>query len=262
MNGLDELAAAGVVALLAGLDEVVVGDLQGGPDFLELAGHVVDVGFGLEAELPGAERHLVGVFIVAHQEMDLATFHPAEPGLNVGPDLLERRADVRAAVGIVNRGRDVKLIRFGHRVVPVLDPGSPTLPRAVVLPACPEGGRDTDTDEPEAVRFASLQESSVYQTRNLTRQQRTRLADGETLPVAALDSRDQGVDCQRSRDCAIRRRHQRPQPSMPTPRIRELGSGTAGGDTVWARGLTSGAEFVTDGAVKLCGDTAVCGTGV
>ena len=35
-------------------------------------------------------------------------FHPAEPRLDVGADLLERRADVRPAVGIVDRRRDVK----------------------------------------------------------------------------------------------------------------------------------------------------------
>ena len=120
---LDELAAADVVPLLAGLDEVVVGDLQGVPDLLELAGHVVDVRLGLEAQLPGSLRHLDGVLVVAHQEVDRGSFHPAKPGLDVGADLLERRADVRPAVGVVDRRRDVELGRFSHGVVPNPRPG-------------------------------------------------------------------------------------------------------------------------------------------
>ena len=39
--------------------------------------------------------------------MDRVALHPAEPGLDVGADLLERRADVRAAVGIVDRRREI-----------------------------------------------------------------------------------------------------------------------------------------------------------
>ena len=50
--------------------------------------------------------HLDRVLVVAHQEMDVEAFHPPEAGLHVGPDLLERRADVRPAVGIVDRRRD------------------------------------------------------------------------------------------------------------------------------------------------------------
>ena len=112
VHRLDELAAAGVMALFAGLDEVVVGDVQRAPDLLELAGHLVDVGLGVDPQLAGAQGHLVGVLVVAHQEVDRGTFHPAEPGLDIGADLLERRADVRPAVGIVDRRRDVKRLRL------------------------------------------------------------------------------------------------------------------------------------------------------
>ena len=107
VDRLDEFAAAGVVALLAGLDEVVERDVERVPDLLELPGHLVNVGFRLEVQFAGALRHLDRVLVVAHQEMDRGAFHPAEPGLHIGPDLLEGRADVRAAVGVVDRRRDV-----------------------------------------------------------------------------------------------------------------------------------------------------------
>ena len=50
-DGLDELLAAGVMARFARLDEFVVRDVERAPDFLELAGHVVDVLLGLDAQL-------------------------------------------------------------------------------------------------------------------------------------------------------------------------------------------------------------------
>ena len=107
-DGLDELLAAGVMALLAGLDEVVVARCRararhpgtGGPCRRRIA-------CGLDAQLAGALGHLDRVLVVAHQEVDVAAFHPAEASLHVGADLLERRADVRPAVGIVDRRRDV-----------------------------------------------------------------------------------------------------------------------------------------------------------
>ena len=70
VDRLDELPAARVVARLAGLDEVVERDLERLPDLLELAGHVVDVGLGLDPELLGALRDLDRVLVVAHLEVD------------------------------------------------------------------------------------------------------------------------------------------------------------------------------------------------
>ena len=107
VDRLDELPAADVVPLLAGLDEVVERDLERLPDLLELPGHVVDS--RPWARGPARRRAaatLIGVLVVAHQEVDGVALHPAEPGLHVGADLLERRADVRPAVGIVDRRGD------------------------------------------------------------------------------------------------------------------------------------------------------------
>src|SRR5208337_4780959 len=121
VHGLDELAAADVVPLFAGLDEIVVRDLERAPDLLELPGHVVHVGFGFEAKLLSTQGHLVGVLIVPHQEVNRGALHAAKPGLDVSPDLLERRADMRPAVGVIDRRRDVKPRRICHRAVPILD---------------------------------------------------------------------------------------------------------------------------------------------
>ena len=111
VDGLDELLAADVVASFRGLDEVVVGDLQRRPDLAELAGHIVDVGPGLDAELLGGLLDLDGVLVVAHQEVDRVSLHPAEPSLDVGADLLERGADVGPAVGVVDRRGDIEAHR-------------------------------------------------------------------------------------------------------------------------------------------------------
>src|SRR5262249_24850424 len=111
---LQKLAAAFVVPFLAGLDEVVVADLQGAPDFLELAGHVVAVGLGIFAHLGGALGDLDGVLIVAPPEMGLAAFHAAVAGLDVGADLLEGGADVRATIGVVDGRGLIETCWIGH----------------------------------------------------------------------------------------------------------------------------------------------------
>ncbi len=52
VHGLDELPAADVMPGLTGLDEIIVRDLERAPDLLKLPRHVIDVGLGLEPELP------------------------------------------------------------------------------------------------------------------------------------------------------------------------------------------------------------------
>ena len=72
VDRLDELLAAGVMALFARLDEVVEEISERLPDVAELPRHVVDIGLRLDPEFLGALRDLDGVFVVAHQEMDSA----------------------------------------------------------------------------------------------------------------------------------------------------------------------------------------------
>jgi hypothetical protein len=103
VHGLDELLASAVVAFFAGLNELVVRDIERAPDLLKLGGHLVDVALRLDAQLAGLLRHLDGVFIVAHQEVDRLALHPAKPSLHVGPDFFECGADMGAAVGIIDR---------------------------------------------------------------------------------------------------------------------------------------------------------------
>ncbi len=96
VDGLDEFLAADVVAWFRGLDEVVVGDIEGVPDFAELSRHVVDVGFGFEFEFGGALGDFDGVFVVSHLEVDIEALHSAETGLDIGADFFEGGADVWA----------------------------------------------------------------------------------------------------------------------------------------------------------------------
>ena len=70
VDRLDELLAAGVMPRLARLDELVVRDVEGTPDLLELAGHVVDVWLGGEPSSRARCEHLDRVLIVPHQEVD------------------------------------------------------------------------------------------------------------------------------------------------------------------------------------------------
>src|SRR5262249_40252880 len=111
VDRLDKLTAADVMTLFAGLDEVVIGDVEGAPDVLELAGHLVDIRLGLDSQLASALWHLDGILIIAHQEMNRSTLHPEESGLYVGTDLLECRADVRATVGVIDRRGEI-ITRF------------------------------------------------------------------------------------------------------------------------------------------------------
>ena len=89
---------------LAGLDEDVVADVERVPDLAELPGHVVAVGLRVLAQFGGPLRHLDRVLVVAHQEEDVEALHAAVAGLHVGAELLERGADVRPAVGVVDGG--------------------------------------------------------------------------------------------------------------------------------------------------------------
>ena len=84
VNLLYELAATLVVPRLAGLDEIVVADFQGAPNFLKLPGHVVAVFLGGEFQLRGSLGHLDGVLVVAHEEMDVVPLHAPVAGLHVG----------------------------------------------------------------------------------------------------------------------------------------------------------------------------------
>src|SRR5579883_3312402 len=111
---LDELAAAFVMAGLARLDEIVVADLQGAPDLLKLPGHVVAIGFRIDAQLGGALGDLDGVLVVAHEEEHVVALHAAIARLYVRAELFEGGADMRPAVGVID-GCGQKIARwFGH----------------------------------------------------------------------------------------------------------------------------------------------------
>ena len=108
MDGLDELLAADVMPLLAGLDEIVVGDIERAPDILKLPGHQSTYCLGSRPSSRARWGTLIVFSSLPIKKWTESPFHAAESSLDVGADLLERRADVRPAIGIVDRRRDVK----------------------------------------------------------------------------------------------------------------------------------------------------------
>ena len=99
---LNESPAAGVVAGLRCLDEIVKRNVQGAPHFAELTRHVVAIRLHGLPEFSSTASHLDGVLVVSHQEKDLVTFHAAVTGLNIGTDFFKRRANVWPTVGIID----------------------------------------------------------------------------------------------------------------------------------------------------------------
>jgi hypothetical protein len=97
------------VPLLRGADEVVVGDVAGAAQIAELDGDLVDV--LLRRDAAGACRllHLLAVLVEPGEEMDFVPHQPAEPRDDVGQHLLIGVAEVRRAVGVIDRGGDEEL---------------------------------------------------------------------------------------------------------------------------------------------------------
>ena len=111
---LDKRLTADFMPFFGGLDEIVIGDFQSVPDCTELAGHVVYVGLGFQAQFLSALRDLDGVLIVAHQEMDLLSLHALVSRLDIGPYFLEGRTNMGAAVRIIDGGCNVETRSIAH----------------------------------------------------------------------------------------------------------------------------------------------------
>ena len=66
----------------------------------------------------GALGHLDRIFIIAHEEKDFVAFHAAIAGLYIGANFFKSSADVRPAIGIVDRGGQKKAWCIGHHIRP------------------------------------------------------------------------------------------------------------------------------------------------
>ena len=169
------------------------GDLERLPDFPELAGHVVDVGLRLDAQFLARCETLIVFSSLPIRKWTAAPFHPAKPSLNIGADLLERRADMRPAVGIINRRRNVKSRRVSHRVVPILVPRPAwKLTRCDPADRRPHAGhrsRGRGSCSPSSWRPASLPERSCPD--------RTKFPSGNH-DATTIDQVRSGAPCSRS----------------------------------------------------------------
>ena len=114
MHGLDKLLAPRMMPRLARLNKVIKRNPKRPPHLLKLPGHVIHVSLRRNPQLLGPLRHLHRVLVIAHQEEDVEPLHPPKPRLHVRPDLLKRRPDMRPAVRIINRRRDVKPPLLAH----------------------------------------------------------------------------------------------------------------------------------------------------
>ncbi len=223
VHGLDKLAASDMVPLFTGLDEVVVRNVERPPDILELSSHFVDVLLGFHAQLSRALGHFDGVLVVAHQEMNGVALHPSKSSLHVGSDLLERSADVRATVGVVDRRGDQIARLVVHHPDPRCSPCS--------------GGRDGTLFAPGASDRRSViinrhpRPTSVHRSHGtcLIYHKRS-VQEGGSFTVSRVmsdraswmrrgDFREPGYQLRR-------RRHQTAQPTIPIASSSASGSGT------------------------------------
>ncbi len=103
---------------LGGADVIVVADGKVAQHRTEADGHLVHELLGGDAALLGGLLDLLAVLVEPRQEVHLASGHAGVAGDHVGQHLLIGMAQVRSAVGVVDRGGDVEGARHD---VPVRD---------------------------------------------------------------------------------------------------------------------------------------------
>ena len=111
-GGLDpakERRHRSVMTTLGCPNEITVADGQLIPGLQELVGNRVDPCLGIGAGIFCGLRNFLPVLVHSDEEMDSIASESAVSGDSVRADLLERVADVRFAVGIVDGGGKVEL---------------------------------------------------------------------------------------------------------------------------------------------------------
>ena len=100
------------MARFRGADKVVVGKIQFFGERLPDGGQLVAVGLRLFPVVQGGLLDFLAVFIEAGQKKNLLAQAAASAGDDVRDDFLVGVAEVRLAVHVINRGRQVKA--FAH----------------------------------------------------------------------------------------------------------------------------------------------------
>ena len=103
-----ELRDAGPVARLRRPDEVVEADVERLPRGAKLRLHLIAVRDGIHAPLDGGAIHVLRMLVVPHQEPLVGATSGAGLAQSRRRRSSSRRAEVRLAVDVVNRRRDVE----------------------------------------------------------------------------------------------------------------------------------------------------------
>ena len=110
-DALQERPNGARVPRLGGADPVVVAAVEPAPVAHEGIGHAVDPRLRRHLCAGGGVDHGLAVLVHSHQEVHVVAAQAAVAGDAVRADLLERVAEVRLAVRVVDRGREVELGR-------------------------------------------------------------------------------------------------------------------------------------------------------
>ena len=114
LHRLPDRLARAVVIGIGGADKTVVGNVQNIEQFLEMARHFIRELTRRAADVAGFLGHLQTVFVGPCLEADFTAAQALEAGDNISRDRLVGMADMRLAIGIVDRGGEV--IGFSHRL--------------------------------------------------------------------------------------------------------------------------------------------------
>jgi hypothetical protein len=98
------------VPFLGGSDEIVVGSIERGRHAAELGRVAVGELARRDAFLARGLQHLDAVLVGAGQEEHVLAVEPLEAGKGIGGDQFIGMADMRLAVRIGDRGRDVECV--------------------------------------------------------------------------------------------------------------------------------------------------------
>ena len=109
MDAFDQRPNAALVRGIRGPNELIIRDRQPAPHLLKDAGDAIHERLRRHAAFIGRLLHLLAMLVHPHQEVDVVTSQAVITGNDVGADLLERMAEMRIAVSIVDRRREKEL---------------------------------------------------------------------------------------------------------------------------------------------------------
>src|SRR6185503_4352814 len=114
LNALEQRHDAAHVPRLRRADPIVVAALEPAPVVGERFGHAVDPLARGDVAARGRLNHRLAVLIHPHEIVHLVAAQPVVAGDAVRADLLQRVAEVRIAIRVIDGGREVDLLAPPH----------------------------------------------------------------------------------------------------------------------------------------------------